>query len=729
LRLLLLGAAGLAGIFLLMLGWLRLLHRAIAVHWNSDLFFIRSLYEDAFVNGRGLAGWNLPPAPYFFPDMLLLFPSFALNDSLFGGYLLYGALLIPIFLLGVHTLMRELGAPAQRAAVATFSAALLFVAAMQGTHPSMLVFFLPIFHAGAAVAGVWLLAGWARGLRLGYTPGLAAVVLALSVALTLSDLFSVTQLFVPMALTIGVLRLRGRVDPAAADATFALIGAAAVIDLIVLGVLGWVLPVRFVGNPIFAAFAHQIGPLPPLALGVLLWLGWRQRGRVRQKHLVYAGVLIGLLLAGASIARPDALMSALKDIHVKPGWPMSAIRLFAHDLGDMARHSPLIWALAFLVPVTCGAWLWRRTAADGSESEVDSTREAVALFFVISTGVGVVAAALEWVGAGWPIFPELEIYREGTTRHMQPLFVYPIFALATAAALSDAPWQPRFATLSVIALLGYAAVRILAAPAPPDGWATAPHHDYQQCLDSAHESQSLSTGYGDYWTARSLSYASRAGVHIRPLREPMVIEHWVHSMAGFLPLPDEGRAYDRYDFIVPSRFSVDQIEGRFGPPARSVDCGGLDVLVYDRPSDIAFRNFVRIAALIGAGRRLPSGVGNPSELASYVPDGTPVARAAGLALAPGELLEVTFEAPAAGDVLELAADVGHAFEVLPRSLGGESWPPVYVPVVNGEGVGARFVRLPGDERTRWTGFGIRVVESPRSESAWLGHLFVYPDTH
>jgi len=728
-RILLLGAAALAGLLLLLLGWLRLLHRAIAVHWNSDLFFIRSLYEDAFVNGRGLAGWNLPPAPYFFPDMLLLFPSFALSGSLFGGYLLYGALLLPIFLLGVYALMRELGAPARRAAVATFGAALLFIAAMQGTHPSMLVFFLPIFHAGVAVTGVWLLTGWARGLRRGYTPGLAAGVLALSVALTLSDLFSVTQFFVPMVLVVGVLRLRGRVDPGAADTTLALIGAAAVIDLVVLGVLGWVLPVRFVGNPIFAAFAHQIGPLPPLALGVLLWLGWQQRDRVRPKHLVYAGVLVTLLLAGLVIARPQALMSALEGIHVKPGWPMSAIRLFAHDLGDMARHGPLVWALALLAPLACGAWLWRRRPAEGSGSEIESTREAIALFFVVSTGVGLVAAALEWIGAGWPIFPELEIYREGTTRHMQPLFVYPVFALATAAALSDAPWQPRFATLGVVALLGYGAVRILPAPPPASGWATAPHHDYQECLDAAYESQSLSTGYGDYWTARTLSYASRAGVRIRPLRDPTVIEPWVHSMAGFLPLPEEGRAYDRYDFIVLSRFPVERIEARFGPPAHSVDCGGLDVLVYDRPSDLVFRHVVRIPVLIGAGRRLPSVVGEPVELSGYVPAGTPISGAAGVALAPGELLEVTLEAPAAGDVLELAADVGHAFEVLPRSLGGESWPPVHVPVVNGEGVRARFVRLPGDERTRWTGFGIRVVESPRSESAWLGHLFVYPDTH
>lgn len=727
-RILLLGAAALAGLLLLLLGWLRLLHRAVSVHWNSDLFFIRSLYEDVFVNGRGLAGWNLPPAPYFFPDMLLLYPSFALSPSLFGGYLLYGALLFPIFLLGVYALMRELGAPARRAAPATFAAALLFIAAMQGTHPSMLVFFLPIFHAGAAVAGVWLLTGWARALRRGYTPGLAVAVLALSVALTLSDLFSVTQFFVPMVLVIGALRLRGRIDPAVADTTLALIVAAAVIDLIVLGLLGWMLPVRFVGNPVFAAFAHQIGPLPPLALGVLLWLGWRQRGRVRRKHLVYSGLLVLLLLAGLSIVRPPALTSALQGIHVKPGWPMSAIRLFAHDLGDMALHSPLVWALALVTPLACGAWLWRRAPVEGPDSAVDSTRQAIALFLVVSTAVGLVAAALEWIGAGWPIFPELEIYREGTTRHMQPLFVYPIFALATAAALSDAPWQPRFATLGVVVLLGYGAVRILSAPAPANGWVTAPHPDYQRCLDDTYESHSLSTGYGDYWTARTLSYASRAGVRVRPLRGRMVIEPWVYGMAGFLPLPDEGRAYDRYDFIVRSRFTAEQIEARFGPPAQSVDCGGLDVLVYDRPSDLAFRHIVRIPALLGAGRALPSRVADPAELSGYVPNGTPIARATGVALAPGELLEVALEEPALGDVLELAADAGHAFEVTPRSLGGDSWPTVHVPVVNGDGVSARFVRLPGDERTRWTGFGVRVVESPRSEAAWLGHLFVYPDT-
>ena len=40
-------------------------------HLNSDQLYLPSLYEDLFVSHGSLRAWVLPPAPSFFPDLVL----------------------------------------------------------------------------------------------------------------------------------------------------------------------------------------------------------------------------------------------------------------------------------------------------------------------------------------------------------------------------------------------------------------------------------------------------------------------------------------------------------------------------------------------------------------------------------------------------------------------------------------------------------------------------------
>ena len=38
---------------------------------NSDSLYLVTFYRDLFVDHYSILGWNLTPAPYFFPDMML----------------------------------------------------------------------------------------------------------------------------------------------------------------------------------------------------------------------------------------------------------------------------------------------------------------------------------------------------------------------------------------------------------------------------------------------------------------------------------------------------------------------------------------------------------------------------------------------------------------------------------------------------------------------------------
>lgn len=43
----------------------------VSVYFNSDTFYLASIFRDVFVDGSGLEGWNLNAAPNFFPDFFV----------------------------------------------------------------------------------------------------------------------------------------------------------------------------------------------------------------------------------------------------------------------------------------------------------------------------------------------------------------------------------------------------------------------------------------------------------------------------------------------------------------------------------------------------------------------------------------------------------------------------------------------------------------------------------
>ncbi len=724
--------AAVMAVLLLMIGTYDLIRSAVSVHANSDLYFIASVYRDLFENGRGLEGWNLPPAPYFFPDVVLLFPAFAITGSLIGGYLVYGAILFVALLGGVFALFRSMGIDRDRAAFSTLLAGLAFVAAMQGAHPASLVTFLPIFHAGSAVVALWIAALFSTGIRSGFSRRLCAIIIALSTAIALSDLFSVFQIFIPIALTTLALSGRGDVERAQTTTMLSLIAISAVLVTAVLGVAGSIWPLSFVGNPVFAKLAEGFDPAIVLGTALLAGCAVLVGRLIRLWHAVAALAAIvaslGLLLA----FNPDYVSSRSHTLNVPEGWPVSAIALFASDLIELALHDPMLWLAVLLAPTLCAASLVRMSRwpddARGARgepipAEARVARAFLATTFLFSIGIAVVAGALEWIGLGWPILEGLEIYREGTLRHIQPLYVFPIFALTAIVLFRRRPPSDRTFQVAIIGLLIYATLRIgpgitnLATPP------SLPYPDYHRCLDDLARERGLEAGYGDYWTARTLEFGSRTGIEMTALREPMVLEFWVHGMAGFLPPPGDPRSHARYDFIVPSRFPPEQIARRFGAPAEADLCGPLRVMLYDRDEDLAFRNFIRLPALLAAGRALPAKASSPPGMPRYVEEGLPVAEARTAFVEPGEPLLVSLERPTAGDVLEIAYAGSQPISVVARRSAGDERHALELPPKDAATMSIAYLALPGGPEALWDRFEIR-----SDATASIGHLQVYPDT-
>ena len=728
----------LSGILGLLLGagLLRLISDAAATHLNSDLLFIAHQYEDAFVNGRGIAGWNLPPAPYFFPDIALLFPSFALTGPIFHGYLLYGILQFFALLGGFAFLLSELGVDRRRAWFTTFMGGVLFVALLQGAHSSLLVSFVPIFHAGSTMAGVWLLALWIRLVRLGYSRLRAFSFLVFSIALSLSDLFSVTQFFVPIALVLVVAWRNSTIDSGIAKTILNLIVLTAVCDLLILALMGSLLPMRFQGNPLLAFIAHELDLLRVALIAVAILAmstiivrylipRWVQKDRnawtgFSRRAGMWVGFLLLALVSVLWLAAPaDFIAYEGKEV-----WPWGELKRFFADVPVLFGADPLLWILAVVSPMACLWFLLNRDKL--SANQQDSTdfwvlRGLVALAILISIVLSVTIAALEWVGAGWILYPGLDIYREGSVRHMQLVYVYPVFILAGMIAIRPPRFNPA---LAMLALLIFAAWRIGPAALMAQSWFEAPQGSYQICLDRVIESRDLQGGYGTYWTARTITYRTKTAAQVIPLAENFRPDPWVYNSQGFLPNRRSGASRRVYDFIVPLPIPAEEIVKRFGEPAYREDCDGLEVLVYDRESDISFRNFTRVPSLIEAGVASETKIASPAGLDEWIMDGTPVAGESRPMLPADGMLEIELLKPVAGDVLELSAEAGAALHVTPVDVKGNRYEPISIQPIVEEGFRTRFRRLP-ESGLEWSRFELRSDEG--SSDVALGHLFIHVD--
>ena len=118
------------------------------------------------------------------------------------------------------------------------------------------------------------------------------------------------------------------------------------------------------------------------------------------------------------------------------------------------------------------------------------------------------------------------------------------------------------------------------------------------CIDMHASELGLNRGITQYWSARNFMLLSKDNV---------VLVQVTHSMAPFHYLNNSDWYRDNFDFILADPLntseylvSLESVVARFGEPAASYNCGGIEMMVYNRWSDQLFKRQFRIYLGFGA---------------------------------------------------------------------------------------------------------------------------------
>ena len=74
---------------------------------NSDSLYLPSIYNDLYVTGNTMSGWNLSPAPSFFPDMPIFFFYMFITGNFIISILLYGLTQLGLISLGFLLVIKQ----------------------------------------------------------------------------------------------------------------------------------------------------------------------------------------------------------------------------------------------------------------------------------------------------------------------------------------------------------------------------------------------------------------------------------------------------------------------------------------------------------------------------------------------------------------------------------------------------------------------------------------------
>lgn len=641
----------------------------ISLRWlaeiNSDMLYIVSLYKDLFVNHYDVFGWNLHQAPYFFPDMAMFFPLLWATPDIGYAYVLYPILFFLLFLAVLTKIASILNKSHLNGFPCIFSAGLLWVALMQNSNYAFLslIFFFPSYHGGAILIGFTLIAILLSAMQKGYSWGSAALLFLLSSLTILSDVIIVPQFLLPLVITTLIFYLLGFILLHTFLITFGLIVAAQLVALGLLKVIGML---GIFHIPQVIGYPQDIGFLMNQFLGFI---------RTMNYYLEATTSLCIIFL----------------------GW--------------------LVVSVALLVRY------WHYLFFPEREQSGECKEVHFVLFLIIFSFFSLLGTIAAPIISGVWVDPPFSI------RYMQPLYILPLFVLTIILTT----YNNRRAFWLKVA--GFSAVIIFGLYQIVPGVKTLKAANLKlsypkqvQCLDELATNYDLQYGYSDYWNARYTTILSRSGVRVNQLTPDLRIHHWVNNPAWYShKIGKVGGQYPTYRFILTDRLLKADIEQKFGPPAVQQDCHGMEIYIYNRESDVAFRNFLRIPAIIANGREVPLSLISPEGLRRYTPNGTPW-NAPGTVIIPesGEV-SFRFDSSVVSEILEIAA--GHNDEyTVDFSMNETLLGSLLVPVIPGPGIQARYLSLPKSMLGK--PFDRFVVRPLHGDGAYsIGHIFLYEDSH
>jgi len=664
--------------------------------YNADVMYLPALYHD-LASGTPVRNWRLPMAPGFLSEMPLMFGILWLTgENIPLSFVIYSVASVLLLAAATVYLVGGLISSWWRngfiVLAAMFLWAVILLAGGDGTF-FLLFLLMPSFHSGVLVVGTFLLACSVRLLRNPCPKIVTIVWILIAGGGIASDPFFLVQFFVPILFCMFVLRRSATYPEGFPLGRTVLLGVSAAIVA---------KAVQAVTREIFSLGSEAVGPMVVQVTKVSPLL--------RETYKAFEPLIKGnpatcvLVVSGFMLA---AVLSA---------WQYRAIH---RPAPQQEPHA----AVGFRFPMLF-----------------------CMLFFLVS-------------GAASLMFPLLNLpfrlNNASTIRYVQPLYVFPLIILSMCVSVlasrgGKAMRAVTMTTLSLGCVVG--AVMRGGNLLPKRLFAEVP--GFVQDFDRLHEAAGVTNGLGSYWLAKPTCLLSDRGVHIDAVWLPWGIFSDVSNLQWYLARRTDRPRLRRYEFIVPySKFPAAAVVARFGPPAAVYgeavvrtkpdpaiyEGPALQALVYDRKSDVAFHNFLYMPVIAETDAEPPSTVKSPPNLQKFKFDGLPTDYPGCSTIPAGGSLEVVFDPPAEGDVLEISADYNDEYEAQVRYLDGRS-ETLKLPVVPGVGLQRRFLLLSrglpaainrgGDPSLQGMpkvqGLTIRPISGDGAYS--VGHVFVYQDS-
>jgi hypothetical protein len=654
--------------------------------YNADHLYCSDFCRDVW-QGRSLAGWHLPGAPYLFPDMLWVLSCQLLPGGVAGEFMGYCFAFFLSLLAAVVWLGHEIRLETRRAFLTAAVGCLLLVAVHLGPayHARATHLASPGSHAGVIPVGLALLALAVRLLRRGFRPLPALTFLLLGSLAAVSDKLLLAQFLAPLAVALLLLTCCLQVRLRQLVGLLGLIGS---VVLLSAGLRTLLLRLGFHLLHIEYAFGTPHGS----DLGILLGQVARDVGeqpllQVLMPLYLLAGVL-AVLLCLREGWRVDG-----------GGWRVQKSRSALHPppspLHPPPSHHCLAALTLLLVPLGNLGALWVAGMAGNSA-----------------------------------------VYRYTLPCYLLPplLTGWLLALLPGRAALSGRLAFPLLAVLLAGWRLADRGPEWAGVPLEP------PYPPLAQTLDRLAEERGPLRGLAEFWTARRLRFLTRGQVVLCPLDRFGQPFFHASNPSRFLADDQRDTAVPAYNFIILKRGGhfedpgPELIQFLYGPPRERVTVGEDDIWLYDHLCSTPLQRFL-LARDAERLRASSPGTGPASPVCLAHPRGnmTPLATEGNLQVEPGESLEVRFAPTVRGKSLDVGAGHDDWLE-LELYAGEERLGTVEVPQVpfhgahyEYPGIQARLLALPPALQGR--AFD-RVVVRPRANvtaAVTLAHLLVRPD--
>ena len=631
---------------------------------TSDSLHLVSLYQDIFVDKYPIRSWNLPSPPYFFPDMTLFIPLLRATADIGHGFVLYTILFYFPILLILAAIAYTVYEDWFWCFVCVFSVGLLFVAISQER-----AYLYPLYEF--------------------FYPN-----------------YHAGQLLSGFALVAIFIRSSDKGYSWMSAGSFLLLACLTIAsDLLI--VPQFLIPM-IITSCVF--FLLRLIPLSAFATTSILSAA--------------AYILASIMLLALRTMGVFNIASSFDGFSLDAGIFLQNALGFLRDMRSFYDSHPVFFFMFFTAVITSGLQIAENRhhflAGQKGEnsSEKSQTPLLILLVFSVISAIGTIVGPIainRWV-AVWCV------------HYLQVLYVLPILLISiflVSHIIKGSLWPKMIILLTAIVSIYMILTGTRALEA--DGL-SLPYPKSVQRLDKLSKEHGFRYGYGYYWHAKFITVFSREGVRVNQLDKNLGFFQWMNNNAWYCSIPGGNNAkYPKYEFILVTPSTRQTVAEKFGKPAAVEYCDGLEVHLYDRKSDVAFRNFLRVPALMINDRDLPASPSSPEYLSLYKPDGSASSAPGNLEIPADGDVSIQFDPPARGEIIEFAADSDGEY-LLHFLAKDKPIDTLTVPKGAGAGLKIRYLLLP--ESIKEEPFDTLVIHNLASVGATrVGHIFIYDDTN